>query len=83
LDRVAAYSLYSDVDLGINMLKESFPPDKKIHTSALYSGSSMVVLLATAAAANAFRLTKEDSMVEAPMAAQLAWPKNLRRLTGF
>ena len=83
LDLVVAYSLYSDVDLGMSLLKESLPPDINTHTNALYSGSPAVVLLAKAAAENAFRLTREEYSVETPMAAQLAWPKNFLLLIGL
>src|SRR5262245_36012565 len=79
-ERVVEYSAYSPDPLGISMLKESLPPPINTQTRALNSGSAMVVAFATAAAASPLRLTSEDNRVAAPTAAQLACPKNLRRV---
>ena len=83
LGGVAGSWVVRGVDLGGRRIIKSLPPDINTHTNALYSGSPAVVLLAKAAAENAFRLTREEYSVETPMAAQLAWPKNFLLLIGL
>ena len=62
------------------MLKLSFPPAKRMHTSALYSSSDEFVLVfipASALVVPRFRI--EDSKVVEPIAAQEAFPTNCLR----